>query len=39
MAFQLHPESMMFMVEGVAEPPFGDSFQAMLQVENNMIER
>ncbi|KAJ5861291.1 glutamate-cysteine ligase-like protein [Penicillium soppii] len=39
MAFQLHPESMIFMVEGVAKPPFGDSIQAMSQVENNMRER
>ncbi|KAJ5172996.1 hypothetical protein N7492_005589 [Penicillium capsulatum] len=39
MPFELHPESMVFMVEGVANPPFGDSFRAMLQVESNMRSR
>lgn len=30
---------MMFMLEGVADPPFGDSFQAMLRVETDMRDR
>ncbi|KAJ5504562.1 Glutamate--cysteine ligase [Penicillium fimorum] len=39
MESQLHPESMMFMVESVAVPPYGDSFKAMLRVENDMKDR
>lgn len=39
MASELHPESMMFMVEGVSEPPFGDSLTDMLRVENDMRSR
>ena len=36
MASELHPESMMFMVERVTEPPFRDGLKDMLRVENDM---
>ncbi|CAG8060562.1 unnamed protein product [Penicillium olsonii] len=39
MTSELHPESMIFMVEGVAEPPYGDNFKSMLPVEKDMRDR
>ncbi|KAJ6091164.1 hypothetical protein N7467_003133 [Penicillium canescens] len=37
--FQLHPESMLYMVEAVADPPFGSDILQIVEVERNLAKR